>query len=310
MSAKKMEIVQSYLSLSIEQRAKTLREISWLQNDSLINQQKFYDLFPYNQFGFHPLNPSFITYLKSLDILSELPFVLCADSAHRLYLFFQNFRPSSKIPLLIINIDLAGIVPDYWKDQVCFFSVGIKKSNGPKTQYLAHGVVNYDTYSPEKIEEIRNSDFEKYFFYLSVREEEFSQTQEMLALGKKIPNIMKIESKNVSFIDRKKCFKLENMSKTVVDGIGNKFLHYSYDFFEDFLFSHGANPIKLENCEYTSSFRQEISLFHWVDLYGSRDVETGYLLSEIDDINIKANSPGAKFIGNFLKDKFNFRYFT
>lgn len=310
MSVNKLEIVQKYLTLDLEQRLKNSNNLAWNLHDSLLDMEMYYDLFPYNQIGFHPLNPVFITYLNNFENIAKVPFVLCADSAHRLYWFFQRVLPSKNMPLLLLNIDLAGIVPDYWRDAVCFFSVRVKKTSSEITQYLSHGIINYDTYSSQLNEEIELSRYKKYFLYLSSRKEEYNKSQETMALTQKIYELMKLTGKEIFIVDQKKCFKLDGLRNTVIAQINNRFSHYSYDLLDDRLFSKGATPIKSEKNNLTPSLEQRISFFHFVDMYEVEGVDTGNLLEEIDELGISAGEFGDAFIANFLKDKLLFKYYS
>ena len=125
--------IQKYLDQDIEKRSRLQSAFHHTLYHNL-SEMKYYNLYPYNQVGFHPVNPVFVTYLNNMECLTDLPFVTCVDSAPRLYTFFQKNKPSPKHPIFLVNLELAGIIPEYWKEKVAFFSVGVNESTCKTSQ--------------------------------------------------------------------------------------------------------------------------------------------------------------------------------
>lgn len=302
--------IQTYLSKDLDVRSHKLADMRNKFFNYDIVDSELRNLYPYNQLGFHPLNPLFITYVKNRDpnFFLELPFVLCADSAPRLYKYFQEHKPVEDSPILLVRLDLAPLVPEYWKEKVCFFSVGVKARKKKLSQLLVHGVINYDLYDKDTIDEIVNLDYDQKLFYLSVRSEEYGAGQEQAILSKIIPKLLEKNEKKVKFINQKQAKSLEGLASTEVREIGNRLLSLSYDLFEDELFSNGAVPSNIVEQKHTPDLTVPISFFHHVCIYDSKKIKMGGDLERIDTQLIHEHKTEDYFATNFIKDNYSFTY--
>ena len=111
MSVSNIEKLKNHLESAMGQKLLRHEKISSFVHEHA--QHEYWDIYPYNNSGiFDPLSPLFLKFLTKK--LPQNGLIMSMDGSVDLYYFFQEEAARDFPSILLLNRELAPIVPEHW----------------------------------------------------------------------------------------------------------------------------------------------------------------------------------------------------
>ena len=298
------KFINSKLSLK-RQRYEKLRF-----SDHADTKDHYWHLEDYRFESYHPLAPVYITSNPNHHFYHQ-DFLLCIDSPFDLYFFLQHTDVYSFSPILVLNRSLSPIVPKHWLRKIVYFDISLntQKEEIERRKLLIHGLINKTSLKKiPLLDDVLDKKYDEQLCYLQGGWDRFTWENHFLFMPKLYSYLSK---RDVKYINSKDFSKLSNFIEYDFFDYNPGLMTTTYNYVGDKLLSLGAKPKQLFKREKSLSplLSVPLSLFHSMNFFNANDIESSYLLDEVDEFKIVTDNDFGQCLVDLCKENFNPAYF-